>query len=128
MPDSLRPEQVAKLTTSPPLPAELTDAILDATDAEREAAAAQLLDATRTFLEDAGVLRPSLGVLDLPYRTVAALAAVLGTVGDVWQHPAYWNRPLSDVLKVVDAERAAWVVAMLRWGGLLPPEPPDPKE
>lgn len=122
MPDNLRPEVVAALTTTRPPPAELTDLILDSTDAEREAAAAALLERTRAFLEQAGVLRPTIGAFDLRYRTVVALAAALGTVQGVWSQPAYIDRPLGDVLKVVSAREAAWVMGVLRWGGLLPPE------
>jgi hypothetical protein len=120
--EDLRPEQVAKLTATRPLPQDLVDEVLDATDAERAAAADVLLERTRAHLEQAGVLRPSIGVMDLRYRTVAALAAALGTVDGVWCQPAYQDRPLGDVLKVVDPARAAWVVIVLRWGGLLPPE------
>jgi hypothetical protein len=120
--DQLRPEVVAALTEPAPLPADLVDQVLDATDPERQAAADQLLDQTRQFLEQAGVLRPSIGALDLRQRTVVALSAVYGTVEGVWRQPAYTDRPLGDVLKVVDADRAAWAIALLRWGGLLPPE------
>jgi len=123
MPDNdLRAEQVAKLTTSPPLPAEVTDAILDSTDAEREAAAGLLLERTRAFLEQTGVLRPTVGALELSYRTATAICATLGTVQGVWSQPAFQDRPLGDVLKVVGPREADWVIGVLRWGGLLPPE------
>jgi hypothetical protein len=118
----LRPEMVARLTATRALPQDLVDDVLDASDAERAAAADVILERTRAHLVQAGVLRPSIGVLDLRYRTVAALAATLGTVGGVWVQPAYQDRPLGDVLKVVDPARAAWVMGVLRWGGLLPPE------
>jgi hypothetical protein len=120
--DDLRPETVARLTAARPLPQGLVDEVLDASDAERAAAADVLLERTRAHLEQAGVLRPSIGVMDLRYRTVAALAATLGTVQGVWGQPALQDRPLGDVLKVIGSDHAAWVMAMLRWGGLLPPE------
>jgi hypothetical protein len=120
MPDDLRPEVVAALTQPEQLPQDLVDQVLDATDSERAAAAGLLLDRTRRQLEEAGILRPSSGALDLRYRTVAALAAALGTVQGVWSQPAFVNRSLGDVLKVVGADQAAWVVGVLRWGGLLP--------
>ena len=122
MPDDLRPEVVAALTEPQQLPAELVDQVLDATDAEREAAAGALLEQTRAFLEQAGVLRPSVGIMDLSYRTATAICATLGTVQGVWSQPAFMDRPLGDVLKVVSAREAAWVVGVLQWGGPLPPE------
>jgi hypothetical protein len=122
MPDDLRPEVVAALSEPAHLPAALVDQVLDATDAERAAAADLLLDRTRRHLEEAGLLRPSVGVLDLSYRTAASICATLGTVEGVWRQPAYIDRPLGDVLKVVNPDRAAWITAVLRWGGLLPPE------
>ena len=122
MPDDLRPEVVAALSEPQQLSAELVDQVLEASDQERAVAAAQLLDQTRQFLEDAGVLRPSVGVMDLPYRTAVAITAAFGTVQGVWGQPAFQDRPLGDVLKVIGGDHAAWVMAMLRWGGLLPPE------
>jgi hypothetical protein len=122
VPDDLRPEVVAALTEPAHLPAELTDAILDATDSEREAAAGVLLEQTRAFLEQAGMLPASVGIMDLSFRTAVAITAAFGTVERVWSLPAYRDRPLSDVLKVVGAEQAAWVVEVLQWGGLLRPE------
>jgi hypothetical protein len=122
MPDQLRPEVVAALAEPAQLPAEVVDRVLDASDAERVAATDLLLDRTRRKLEEAGILRPSIGVMDLRYRTVAALAATLGTVDGIWRQPAYLDRPLGDVLKVADPRAAAWAVAVLRWGGLLPPD------
>jgi hypothetical protein len=80
MADGLHPEVVAKLAASPPLPAELVDQVLDATDEERQAAAAELADRTRTFLESIGALKPSASVLDLDYRRLCALAGVFGTI------------------------------------------------
>jgi hypothetical protein len=100
----------------------VVDRVLDASDAEREAAAGLLLERTRTFLEQTGVLRPSVGALDLSYRTAVAITAAFGTVEGIWAQPAYQGRPLGDVLKVAGAKEAAWVVGVLRWGGLLPPE------
>ena len=52
--DQLRPGQVAKITAAPPLPAQLADDILDSTEAELAAAAAQLADDTREWLERVG--------------------------------------------------------------------------
>lgn len=122
MTDDLRPETVAKLTATRPLPQDLVDEVLDASDAERAAATDVLLERTRVHLEQAGLLRPSIGIMDLSFRTAVAITAVFGTVQDVWSQPAYQDRPLSDVLKVVSAKEATWVVGILRWGGLLPPE------
>jgi hypothetical protein len=122
VPDDLRPEVVAALTEPQQLPAELVDQVLDATDAERQAAAGALLEQTRALLEQAGVLRPSVGIMDLSYRSAVAITAAFGTVQGVWSQPAYQDRPLGDILKVVGADQTAWAVAVLRWGGLLPPE------
>jgi hypothetical protein len=122
VPDDLRPEVVAALTEPQQFPQDLVGQVLGATDAERAAAAGLLLERTRALLEEAGVLRPSVGVMDLRYRTVAALAATLGTIEGAWRQPAYIDRPLGDVLKVIGADQAAWVVGVLRWGGLLPEE------
>ena len=122
MPDDLRPEVVAALTETQQLPAERVDQVLDATDAEREAAAGLLLERTRAFLEQAGVLRPSVGIMDLSYRTAVAITAAFGTIEGTWRQPAYIDRPLGDVLKIVNPAQAAWVGGVLRWGALLPPE------
>jgi hypothetical protein len=128
-PDQLRPEQVAALTTSPPLPAELTDAILDATDAERAAAIAEVADREREWLESIGVLKPSASVLDLDYRAWAAIAAAFGTIHRTWELPGNIGKPPRDVLKIVDQRAAGWVAGVLQWGGLLPPpDPADPEE
>src|SRR5215211_7077268 len=108
MADDLRPSQVAKLTATPPVPAELTDAILDASDEERAAAAAELLDSTRAFLEQAGVLKPSASVLDLDYRRLCALAGVFGTVEYWWRFPPYQQRTLGSMLKTIPAGHARW--------------------
>jgi hypothetical protein len=88
-PDQLRPEVVAALTTPRPPPADLVDQVLDATDAERAAAAADLADRTRAFLEQAGVLRPSASVLDLHHDQVALLAAAYGLLSGWWAQPGY---------------------------------------
>lgn len=124
--DDLHPETVAKLTTAPPLPAELTDAILDATDAERAAAAAELADRTREWLESIGALKPSASVLDLDFRRLSALAAVWVTVEKWWRFPPYQSHSLGMMLKIIPADHARWVEQVLTWGGFLPP--PDPAE
>jgi hypothetical protein len=127
MPDNdLRPEQVAKLTIAPPLPADLTDAILDASDDERAAAAAELADRTREFLESIGALKPSASVLDLNFRRLSALAAVWATVEKWWRYPLHQQRSLGDLLKIVPPDHARWVEQILTWGGFLPP--PEPAE
>ena len=84
MPDDLRPDVVAALTSSRRLPADLVDQALDATPAELEAAAGVLADRTRVFLEQTGAIRPSTSVLDLHHHQVQLLAAVYGTVGPWW--------------------------------------------
>jgi hypothetical protein len=124
--NDLRPEQVAKLITAPPLPADLTDTILDASDAEREAATAELADRTREFLESIGALKPSASVLDLDFRRLSTLAAVWATVEQWWRYPLHTQRSLGDMLKVVPAGHARWVEQLLAWGGFLPP--PEPAE
>jgi hypothetical protein len=130
--DDLHPETVARLTASPPLPAELVDQVLDATDEERQAAAAELADRTRTFLESIGALKPSASVLDLDYRRLCALAGVFGTIEWWWRAPQYQRHSLGAMLKVVPADYARWVEQVLAWGGFVPPadpaEPPEPGE
>jgi hypothetical protein len=132
MTDDLRPSQVANITATPPLPAELTDAILDSSDSERAAAAAELADRTREWLEYIGALKPSASVLDLDYRRLCALAGVFVTVERWWKFPPYQQHPLSTMLKIVPATHARWVEWLLRWGGFLPPadpaESPDPEK
>jgi hypothetical protein len=123
--DDLRPEQVTKLTAASPLPAELTDAILDATDAERAAAAAVLADRTREWLERVGALKPSASVLDLDFRRLSALAAVWVTVERCWRFPPYQQHSLGTMLKIIPADHARWVEQMLRHGGFLPPADPE---
>ena len=124
MADDLRPEQAAKLTTTPPLPAELVDQVLDASDAERAAAAAELADRTREWLEQIGALRPSASVLDLDCRRLLALAGVFETVQRWWTFPPYRGHPLSTMLKIIPAEHAKWVEFLLVWGGFVPPPGP----
>jgi hypothetical protein len=125
--DALRPEVVAALSEPAHLPAELVDQVLDASDPERAAAAAELLDSTRAFLEQAGVLKPSASVLDLDYRRMCALAGVFGTIEYWWRFPLHQQRSLGAMLKIVSPERARWVQQVLTWGGFLPPEP-EPEE
>jgi hypothetical protein len=120
--NDLRPEQVAKLAATPPLPAELVDEVLDDTDAERAAAAAELADRTRQWLESIGALKPSASVFDLDYRRLSALAAVWATVENWWRFPPYQQHSLGMMLKIVPGDHARWVEQMLRSGGFLPPE------
>jgi hypothetical protein len=101
--NDLRPEQVAKLVATPPLPTELVDEVLDATDAERAAAAAELADRTRQWLESIGALKPSASVFDLDYRRLSALAAVWATVEKWWRFPPYQQHSLGMMLKIIPA-------------------------
>jgi hypothetical protein len=128
MAEDLRPEVVAALSEPAQLPAVLVDQVLDATPAEREAAAGELLDRTRSFLEQAGILRPSTSVLDLHHDQVQRLAAVYGLLVSWWAQPGYRDRPLGHMLKVVPADVAQATGQLLRWAGLLPPEPAEPEE
>jgi hypothetical protein len=125
MADRLRPEVVAALTSTPPVPAEVVDQVLDASDAEREAAAAELLDSTRAFLEQTGALKRSASVLDLRHDQLALLAAAYGFVYPWWAQPGYRDRPLGDLLKVVPTTVAAQAMRALRAAGFLPPDKPD---
>jgi hypothetical protein len=124
--DQLRPDVVAALTEPQQLPAALVDQALDATDAERDAAAGVLADRTRAFLEQTGALRPSTSVLDLHHDQVRLLAAVYGIVGPWWAQPGYRQRPLGHMLKVVPADVAHGVGQLLRLAGFLPPEEAGP--
>jgi hypothetical protein len=126
--DDLRPEVVAALSAPAPLPAVLVDQVLDASDAERQAAAGELLDRTRVFLEQAGILRPSTSVLDLHHDQVQLISAVYGLLLSWWPQPGYRDRPLGHMLKVVPADVADAVAQLLRWAGLLPPEPAEPED
>jgi hypothetical protein len=132
MADDLDPETVAQLASSPPLPAELVDQVVDATDAERAAAAAELADRTREWLESIGALAPSASVMDLDYRRLCALAGVFGTIERWWRFPPYQPRSLGAMLKTVPPTHARWVEQVLVWGGFLPPadpaEAPQPGE
>jgi hypothetical protein len=123
--DQLRPDVVAALVEPQRLPAALVDQALDATPAERHAAAAELADRTRAFLEQTGALRPSTSVLDLRHDQVRLLAAVYGTVGPWWNQPGYRQRPLGHMLKVVPADVAAATEQLLRLAGFLPPDTDD---
>lgn len=124
MADDLRPGQVAKITTVPPLPASLTDAILDSTDEELATAATQLADDTRDWLERVGVLKSSASVLDLSHDPVMVISAIYGLVMPWWHQPGWQERPLGHMLKVVPADVAESVMRLLGIGGFLPPEPP----
>jgi hypothetical protein len=120
VPDDLRPEVVAALSEPGQLPAGLVDQVLDASDTER--AAAELADRTRSFLEHAGILKPSTSVLDLHHDQVQLLAAVYGLMVSWWAQPGYRDRPLGHMLKVVPADVADATGQLLRWAGLLAPE------
>ena len=120
--DDLRPDVVAALSEPAQLPAVLVDQVLDASDAEREAAAGELLDRTRVFLEQAGILRPSTSVLDLHHDQVQLVAAVYGLLVSWWAQPGYRDRPLGHMLKVVPADVAEATGQLLRWAGILAPE------
>jgi hypothetical protein len=122
VPDDLRPEVVAALSEPAQLPAGLVDQVLDASDTERAAAAAELADRTRSFLEHAGILEPSTSVLDLHHDQVQLLAAVYGLMVSWWAQPGYRDRPLGHMLKVVPADVADATGQLLRWAGLLAPE------
>jgi hypothetical protein len=122
VPDDLRPEVVAALSEPAQLPAGLVDQVLDASDTERAAAAAELADRTRSFLEHAGILKPSTSVLDLHHDQVQLLAAVYGLMVSWWAQPGYRDRPLGHMLKVVPADVADATGQLLRWAGLLAPE------
>lgn len=121
----LRPDVVAALTTPRRLPAELVDQALDATPAERAAAAGVLADRTRRHLERAGVLKPSASVLDLHHDQVQLLAAAYGTVGPWWAQAGYRQRPLGAMLKVVPTDVADTTAQLLRLAGFLPPDQED---
>jgi hypothetical protein len=120
VPDDLRPDVVKALSEPAHLPAALVDQVLDASDAEREAAAGELLDQTRSFLEQAGVLRPSQSVLDLDHHQLMVLAAVYGVLSRWWPAPGWRDRPLGAMLKVVPTDAAASVMRLLRIGGFVP--------
>jgi hypothetical protein len=122
MADNLRPQVVARLTESPPLPAALVDQVLDASPAERQAAAGELLDRTRMALEQAGALRPSMSVVDLRIDQVEALVAVYGLVMGWWRQPGWNTRTLGGICKVVPPDVAATAMGVLRAGRYLPPD------
>lgn len=128
MADDLRPSQVAKITTTPPLPAELTDAILDATDEERAAAIDQLGDDAREWLEQAGKLPPSRSVLDFPFGQLQYLVAAWGLLAPWGLQPGWDAHSFRNLQKVVPADVAEAVDRLLAWGGFIPPEPTQPKE
>jgi hypothetical protein len=123
--DQLRPGQGAKITATPPLPAQLTDAILDSTEAELAAAAAQLTDDTRAWLEQVGALKPTRGILDLGHDQLVVISAVYGLVMPWWAQPVWRDRPLGQLLKVISADTAETVVRLLRMAGFLPTEPEE---
>ena len=121
----LRPEVVAALSEPAHLPAAVVDQLLDATDEERAAAAGELLDQTRSFLEEAGALRPSRSILDLNHDEMQVLASVYAVVWRWWASPGYRERPLSAILKVAPTEVAEAAMRLLRVIGFVPPEPQE---
>lgn len=126
-PQELRPEVIAQLTGVPRIAGDRLDAVLDANPAELAVAARTLQDRSVELLREAGVLPPQARtVLDLRWRQAAAVAAVAGTLG-LWQLPAYAERRLSDMLKIVNPREAAWCIRALQWGELLAPDPPPPE-
>jgi hypothetical protein len=126
VPDDLRPDVVAALVEPQQLPAALVDQALDATPAEREAAAGVLADRTRAFLEQTGAIRPSASVLDLHHDQVQLLAAAYGLLERWWRQPVWNTRTFGDILKVVPADVAHGVGQLLRLAGFLPPEEAGP--
>jgi hypothetical protein len=128
MADDLRPEVVAALSEPAHLPATLVDEILDATPAEREAAAVALLDSmgsTRAALEQPGALRPTISVLDLDHDRLQALASVYALTWRWSGTPGYRQRPLSTMLKVIPVDVAEAAMRLLRAYGFAPPEPAE---
>ena len=79
-----RPGVIARLSEPAQLPVALVDQVLDATDEERAAAAGELLDRTRAFLEQSGAIKPSMSVLQLRHNQVEVLAAIYGLVSRWW--------------------------------------------
>jgi hypothetical protein len=128
VPDDLRPDVVAALSEPAHLPAALVDQVLDATDEERAAAAAELADRTREWLEQIGALKPSASVYDLDFRRMVALSGVYQTVERWWRFPPYQQHPLSTMLKIIPADHARWVERLLVWGGFVPPPGPVERE
>jgi hypothetical protein len=122
MADDLRPEVVAALSQPAHLPASLVDQVLDATDSERAAAASDLLDQTRMFLEQAGALQPTRSVLDLDHDQLQVLASVYALVWRWWAGPGYRHRSLSSMLKVIPTDAAEAAMRLLRAYGFAPPE------
>jgi hypothetical protein len=125
MADDLRPEQVAKITATPPLPAELTDAILDSSPEELAAAIDQKADDTREWLEQLGKLPPSRSVLDFPFGQRQYLVAAWGLLAPWGLQPGWDAHSFRNLQKVVPSDIAEAVDRLLRWGGFLPPEPQE---
>jgi hypothetical protein len=99
------------------------EAIADASVAELQRAS----DILRTLLEADGANLPQQrSILETSYRELASVAAVFGTLSDIWQQPAYLDKRLIDVLKVADQEQARWCLYVLTWGGLLHPPEEEP--
>jgi len=121
--DDLRPDVVAALSQPAHFPAELVDQVLDASDAEREAATAELLDQTRAFLEQAKALPPTRSVLDLNHDQMQVLASVYALVWRWWGTPGYRQRSLGVMLKVIPTDTAVAARRLLAAYGFLPPEP-----
>jgi hypothetical protein len=126
--DQVRGEIVAALTRPAALPAGRVDALLDANDRERAVASRVLLTEAADVLTEAGILRRSASVLDAHHDQIQLLAAVYGLLVSWWAQPGYRDRPLGAMLKVVPADVAASAGQLLRWAGLLPPDPAEPEE
>jgi hypothetical protein len=111
-----------------PDPDRLDDALVllaDASPAELAAASRQHAVNYLDLLVDLGWLRRTKTVMDLDLRTLLALAAVMGEMSAWWPQPILQDRPLGDVLKVIPADVAERVMALLRRGGLLPSDDPE---
>jgi hypothetical protein len=120
---------IARLSEPAQLPAALVDQVLDATDQER-AAAGELRDRTRAFLEQSGAIKPSMSVLQLRHNQVEVLAAIYGLVSRWWAAPGWRDRSLGDILNVAPTDVAETVMRTLRVTGFLPPaaEPEEEQE
>lgn len=121
----LRPEVLAALTHPRGLSSEQGDALLDASPAERDAAARLLLAQARDVLEQAGVLPEQRSILDVDYRRAASLAAAYGIAARWWAQPGWRDRSLGDLLKVIPSNQAALIHQFLTWGGWIVEAPPE---
>jgi hypothetical protein len=118
---------VRRVLATPPLPAELTDAILDSTDEELAASAAQLADDTREWLERVGALKPTRSILDLGHDQLVVISAVYGMVMSWWAQPGRRDRPLGQLLKVVRPTWPRRSCGCSAWPGFSPRDRPNPR-